>query len=182
MTAEKISSDLTGINIDTSITLAELNLVSENGNYNRKLIADISKLNTNTLALLEKLIEFKKGILNQVLTCKMYTTNYPLLIAHIINEAKMYYKLLAKIESKEGFSKDYIYEQEIFWNNIMKEHALFIRGLLDPSEDNLIQTASQFANEYDVIIKNYSNDQNLSKISLEETLKLRDFKLAGRKG
>ena len=31
----------------------------------------------------------------------MYTTNYPLLITHIMNEAKMYYKLLNKIENRD---------------------------------------------------------------------------------
>ncbi len=114
LTAEKMSSNLSGIDIDTNITLKELNLTSGNSNPNEQLINNISRINRKTLELLGKLIQFKKEILNQVLSCKLFTANYPLLIAHIINEAKMYYKLLSKIESKENFSKDYLYEQEIF--------------------------------------------------------------------
>ncbi len=34
---------------------------------------------------------------------------------------------------------------ELFWDQIMMEHSLFIRGLLDPSEKELISTANQFA-------------------------------------
>ena len=30
----------------------------------------------------------------------------------------------------------------------MMEHALFIRGLLDPSEEELIETADEFAKDY----------------------------------
>lgn len=30
----------------------------------------------------------------------------------------------------------------------MMEHALFIRGLLDPSEEKLINTADDFAEDY----------------------------------
>ena len=31
---------------------------------------------------------------------------------------------------------DEIEEQEVFWDRIMAEHSLFIRGLLDPTEES----------------------------------------------
>ncbi len=56
---------------------------------------------------------------------------------------------------KEDFplnqTQDYIIqslELHLFFARIMKEHALFIRGLLDPSEEPLITTADQFASEF----------------------------------
>ena len=39
-------------------------------------------------------------------------------------------------------------ESEMFWNQIMLEHALFIRGMLYPVECELIETADKFAGEY----------------------------------
>lgn len=39
-------------------------------------------------------------------------------------------------------------EAELFWNQIMMEHALFIRGLLDPTECELMETADHFAGDY----------------------------------
>lgn len=113
----------------------------------------------------------------------MYTTNYPLLINHIMNEAKMYHSLLSKLESKQSFTQNYIYEQELFWNNIMKEHAEFIRGLLDPSENELILTADRFSNNYENILKNYANNPNyLTDVSLRETISFRNFKVTGEEG
>ena len=67
----------------------------------------------------------------------------------------MYYNLLSKVENKESFSNNFIYEQELFWNNIMKEHAEFIRGLLDPSEKDLIITAGKYVTEYEIIMQMY---------------------------
>lgn len=181
--AENKSSNLSGIPINTNITLKENNLRSGRINLSEQLLNSISTINRQTLPVIENLIHFKNDILTQVLSCRMYTTNYPLLIEHIMNEAKMYHDLLTKVENREPFTQNYIYEQELFWNKIMMEHAEFIRGLLDPSEDELILTADHFAEEYEDIFKNYSNNPNyLTDVSLKETVNFRNFKVAGEEG
>lgn len=147
------------------------------------MLNDISNINRQTLPLIQNLINFKNDILNKVLSCKMYTTNYPLLISHIMNEAKMYHHLLSKVENRKIFTESELYEQEMFWNNIMKEHAEFIRGLLDTSEEKLILTSDKYAEEYETIIRNYNNNPNyLTNVSLNETIRFRNFKLAGEEG
>lgn len=181
--AENKSSNLSGIYIDTNITKREFSLRSGTINVSQELLNDISNINRQTLLLIQNLIEFKNDILNSVLSCTMFTTNYPLLISHIMNEAKMYYTLLSKIENRSVFTKNELYEQELFWNNIMKEHAQFIRGLLDPSEQKLVLTADTYASDYDKIIRTYANNQtNLTNVSLNETIKFRDFKVVGEEG
>ena len=181
--AETKTSNLSGIEIDSNITRKQIKLKSGMINVNGMLVNSISAINRKTLPLIQNLIRFKTNILNNVLSCKIYTTNYPLLITHIINEAKMYYNLLNKIESNEPFDRNYIYEQELFWNNIMKEHAEFIRGLLDPTEKVLIKQANKYAEEYEAILKQFNNYQpNLKNISLNETISFRNFKIAGEEG
>lgn len=181
--AETTTSNLTGIPIPTNLTIKQLNLKNGPLTPNPQLLDAISDLNKKTLPVIQNLIHFKNDILTQVLACQLYTTNYPLLITHIMNEAKMYHQLLTKIEANEPFTEKYLYEQEIFWNTIMKEHAEFIRGLLDPSEQQLILTADQFAGEYQKILNNSSSNLNyLTNISLKETITFRDFKMAGEEG
>lgn len=178
--AENKTSNLLGVPINTNITMNESRLKGGNPNIDMNTINSISNINKKTLPLIRQLINFKGDILNKVLSCKMYTTNYPLLISHIMNEAKMYYNLLSRVEEKMPFTKEYIYEQEVFWNDIMKEHAEFIRGMLDPTEERLILTADKFNEEYKMILNKYSNNPNyLTKSSLTETLNFRDFKVAG---
>ena len=69
----------------------------------------------------------------------------------------------------------------------MMEHALFIRGLLDPSEEELIKTANDFAIDYKKLMEtaqsqNCRANQELTKDSLDKTLEYRDFKTAGTNG
>ena len=178
--AEDKTSKLSGIDINTDITKKQLELRS--GDVDNDLVDKIRSINKKTLPAIANLIHFKNDILNRVLSCNLYTTNYPLLITHIMNEAKMYCKLLTRVENNEPFTDDYIYEQELFWNNIMKEHAEFIRGLLDPSEKELIKTANGFAIDYENILDGSNNINSLKDISLDKTLELREFKIAGEEG
>ena len=181
--AEIKTANLAGGYIDTNITMSVLKLKSGMINTNNNILNEISNINKQTLPIIESLINFKNDILNNVLSCKMYTTNYPLLISHIMNEAKMFHNLLSKVESRSLLTKNELYEQELFWNNIMKEHAEFIRGLLDPSEEELLLTSDKFALEYETIIKNYSNNPTyLTDVSLNETIRFRDFKVTGEEG
>lgn len=181
--AETKSSNLSGVKIDSSITEKELNLKNGNIEVTDQLLTSISNLNKKTLPAIQNLIYFKNDILNRVLSCNLYTTNYPLLITHIMNEAKMYYNLLYKVEKKESLTKKDIYDQELFWNNIMKEHAEFIRGLLNPSEKELIDTSNKYAKEYELILKKHQNNPgNLTNTSLKETISFRNFKIAGEEG
>lgn len=52
------------------------------------------------------------------------------------------------LESGTGCDCQTMKQIEQFWNRIMMEHALFIRGLLDPTEKELIHTANDFAADY----------------------------------
>ena len=81
------------------------------------------------------------------------------------------------------FEEEDMVKVELFWDQIMMEHSLFIRGLLDPSEKELINTANQFANEYSELIKKAANKdvmaiEGAQNDTLAETIKLRDFKKA----
>ena len=144
----------------------------------------VHKLNDRALRLLDRLICFKESILKEVLNCQMFTMNYPLLIEHIIREAKLYRKYLHMLERDGDLNCRSMREIECFWNRIMMEHALFIRGLLDPAEAELIASADESAKEFAELLRQCSSaqDQTLTASSLEKTVKLRDFKAAGAKG
>lgn len=69
----------------------------------------------------------------------------------------------------------------------MMEHALFIRGLLDPSENELITTSNNFVGEFGELIKKADSATeltmtNITGATLAEAIKLRDFKESGTKG
>ena len=76
---------------------------------------------------------------------------------------------------------------ELFWNQIMMEHAQFIRGLLDPTECELMETADNFADEYCRLLETAREQdckasEEMTARALETTERYRDFKAAGTKG
>lgn len=182
--AEKQTEKLTGISINKDITNRELRLSGIGLSQPEGKLRQVRILNQTALKLLNGLISLKEDILSRVLNCQMFTVNYPLLIKHILREAKLYRQYIQILERNGDLTVKSMKESECFWNQIMMEHALFIRGLLDPSEDELFNTADKFAGEYAELLQRCRNaqDMTLTEDSLEETKKLRDFKTAGVKG
>lgn len=182
--AERQTEKLTGIPINSFITKRELGLGEVKGSIPQNEFCRVKALNKKALKLLQGLIYLKEEILENVLSCRMFTMNYPLLIEQILREAKLYRKYLQMLEENGEICRESMKETECFWNRIMMEHALFIRGLLDPSEEKLINSADTFAKDYSDLLKKCNNAQNktLNMDSMAETKKFRDFKTAGAKG
>lgn len=186
--AEQQTGRLTKIPIDVRITQAEENLqAGREACKDERMARRIRQLNHHVLHLLGGLIEFKKQILQEVTCCRLFTANYPLLIEHIIREAELYQKMIASLEDGTCKSVERMAETERFWNQIMMEHALFIRGLLDPTEGELIETADSFAGDYQRLLeearqKDCRAMNGPTRKTLETTKKYRDFKAAGTKG
>jgi len=190
--AEIATSYFTGVQIPTELTQAEAELMSGGSiALSPMLEKRVYALNQDAMRLIAALIQFKTNILSDVLSCRMFTVNYPLLITHIIREAKLYLLTLRKLQSKEELNTEReAYEQELFWNRQMAEHAKFIRGLLDPSENDLINKANDFGNEFDQLTIEAKTAMDttvppLAKVtddSLKATLELQNFKTQGTQG
>jgi hypothetical protein len=189
--AESESSYLTGIRIPTEITQAEVELRGgDAARRHPKLERTVDAINQRAIRLISRLIEFKTTILSNVLSCNMITTNYPLLIEHILREARLYLYIVETIQAGGSPELDLnVFEQEQFWNRIMGEHAKFIRGLLDPSEEELICRANQLANEFDRLLCDATSAidmtealSNPTEESLRATLEIREFKKQGTQG
>lgn len=188
LNAEKKTEYYTGIDINSKITLMQEELKCASiKNIDSKVVSCVRSINNRALKLLDGLIEFKTKVLDGMLCCKLFTVNYPLLIEHILREAKLYRSYIEEIECNNDIDRGNVKATELFWNQIMMEHSLFIRGLLDPSEEELVSTANDFANEFSELIQDAkdANEMTMASVTnetLRETVKLRDFKKAGTKG
>ena len=184
--AEKQTEHFTGIPINKEITNRTLclNPGARKCSDLTQMHGKIRKLNRTALKLLDGLIRFKETILQCVAQGEMFTGNYPLLIEHILREAKLYRKYVEILEREGDLSEQAMRDNECFWNQIMMEHAQFIRGLLDPCETELFCAADGFAKEYCKLLEASQNAhcKTLTAESLEQTIKFRDFKAAGTQG
>lgn len=191
--AERASQYYTGISINSALTEAEIGIA---GNPCvipvplRELEQRVCALNERAMALASALADFKSGILQNVLACRLFTTNYPLLLDHILREAEFYLRMLTRLQNRKRInSPKELLNQQVFWNRIMNEHSLFIRGLLDPTEQELITTANNFGNEFNTLTREAQAAMNvttplaeLTAETLDATKRLRDFKATGTKG
>lgn len=182
--AEQQTENFTSVDINIRITKREETLRPGFRMPDARLNQQIQVLNQNALNLLDGLIDLKEHILSYVLDCRMFTMNYPLLLEHIIREAKLYRSYVLYLEENGELNPQTMGQFELFWNQIMMEHAMFIRGLLDPTEEDLLNMANSFAQDYAALLKSSRNAQDrvLAENSLSETQKFRDFKTAGVKG
>lgn len=190
---EKKTEQLSGIPIDSRLSVMAKNLRPLCGCDGRdgcggfeRLVNPVTRLNERALRLLNGLIDFKENILEEVQSCNLFTANYPLLIKHILREARLYRSSVEELLQNRQPSYKGLRKTELFWNQIMMEHALFIRGMLDPSETELIRTADDFAGEYRMLLEAAMRQDiranELTVKSLEETKKYQQFKSAAAEG
>ncbi len=189
--AERLTQFYTGISLNPALTQAETGLAGGAGVPSDPLLEQrVFMLNQKAIMLTNALIQFKIRILSNVLACRLFTTNYPLLIDHIMREAKLYLRTLIMLQNREEMNVEReLAEQEMFWNRIMAEHSKFIRGLLDPSEDALVSKANDFGNEFDELTRQataaFEQTALLPAVtdkSLKAVKDIKDFKTAGTKG
>jgi len=186
--AEKLSFFYTGVPFNKSLTERELMLAPRG----RMSIDEhtVEFLNTRAYRLTSALAGFKDRLLRSVLACRVFTLNYPLLIEHILREARLFMEMLEALNGrKDNFNPFDLLYQEVFWNRQMAEHAKFIAGLLDPTEDALIDTARKFGKEFDMLtaqakqaLSTTLEMNNITKDTVAAMLRLRDFKTAGTQG
>ena len=184
--AEKKVEKLYGICIDKELTKSTLELADNETNYSYNLEGYVYDLNSRIINLLMDVIKFKEKVIDEVLKCDLAIFIYPEMLEHILEEAKFYLKLLLDIQEKILSDKD-ILKREVFWNHIMEEHALFTLGLLDPSEEELIKTAHEFAKTFEELLKKTKEAEegkacDISKENLKATEDMKDFNISATKG
>lgn len=189
--AEQATEFFTGIVIERDVSTSVLTIGSiESSTYSSALVDQVAVLNNNAIAVTQAISNFKVSLLKDVLSCRAFSHSYPLLLDHINREAQFYLKTLQKLQNKVPFNlvREAV-EQEAFWNRIMGEHAKFVRGLLDPTEELLFDKAHRFGKEFDRLTAeaiSLSEDINklpeATKNSIRATTSIRNFKRSGVEG
>ena len=185
--AERATEYHSGIQIDPEITSIELSLNQNISPIVSPMLVDqVSTLNQKAITATTVIVDYKSKLLQDILSCKVFTFNYPLLIDHILREAHFYLKMLYQLQNRQAVNivKDIIV-QEIFWDQAMAEHAKLIRGLIDPTEEVLFDTANRYGKVFDELTKQTTTMTERTTIlprltskTTMATANFRDFKSA----
>jgi len=188
--AERLTNFYTGLPFNFELTRREEMLNPVCCRPCPQLEDEVEKLNRKAFHLTAELAEFKECLLQSVRCCRVFTFNYPLLIEHILREAKHFMEMLVMLSRRMDITgRKELICQVLFWNRQMAEHAKFIAGLLDPSEEELIKAARMFGKEFDELTEEAERATRcamdiagVTAESREATERLRDFKAAGTRG
>jgi len=189
--AERATEFYSGTQLNTELTRMELSLDNNlNPAISSLFVDQVSALNQKAITATTILAGYKSKLLQDILSCKLFTFNYPLLIDHILREAQFYLKILYQLQNREVVNLlEDIIDQEKFWDRIMAEHAKFIRGLLDPTEVELFDTANRYGKMFDsltaqamTMTEQTTILPQLSSKTYKATISLRDFKTAATEG
>ncbi|HHY28254.1 MAG TPA: DUF2935 domain-containing protein [Desulfitobacterium dehalogenans] len=144
--AEQKTQGLGGVPLDTSLTVQELRLVPAAENVNPAIEGNVQSLNERAIVLTRELVKFKTQVLDAMLSGRLFTFNFPLLIVHIRREALLFIEQLRLLQKRGAIDlTQEVICQKVFWDLQMAEHAQFIAHLLDPTEAALIDQANNFA-------------------------------------
>lgn len=182
--AEVATSNLTGISIDTNITMQEMDLYNDpDFDYTIMLERQLENINCRAMNLLEDVIDYKTRVLNLMLECNIFLSMYPEMLEHLIEEAELYLENLNALMNREMLHKSFC-DEVSFWNHVMGEHAEFIDGLLDPSERNLKSRAEKFVEIYEMLVAdcNRCSKKYILNRSTKTTYNFRNYKTAATEG
>lgn len=175
--AEEVTSTLTGASINTNITMAELKLEAGTPRPTPWLETAVDDINRRTLNLVEEIIKYKEKLFGCVLECKVFLMIYPVMLEHLINEAKHFEEILRNLIDRKlpNFT---LCEELNFWNHIMGQHAEFIDGMLDPTEKELKEKAEEFAVKFEKLVEECikTSEKLIIQKSLKATEEIKDFK------
>lgn len=150
--AEQKTETLMGIPIDMTLTMEEQKLKPDLGTIPKGIEQHISVLNQKAMDLTTSFAEFKAMVLEQVTQCCLTTNLFPTQFKHVYEEALFYLKVLKRLMNNQFVdSRVDLFEQKLFWDEIMREHAKLVQHLLDPSEKELCYKARDLAQRFELL-------------------------------
>lgn len=149
--AERQTEFYTGMPIDIQLTKQEYDLGGcAVPTISQEPVAD--EINRKALVLVQEYQLYQKRVLESMLSCRIFTNNFPLTIDHFIRETENYIDMLKALMSHilEFSPREFALEQ-VFWSTILEEHAAFTASLFDPTERELRKESRMLEHQFEIL-------------------------------
>jgi len=155
---ELLTEKLFDIDLNTDLTVEEKKVeVGEATEPTMEVLEQLDLLNSNALTLTRNFVEFLKQIYNEIDNNDLFAYLYLDLINYMKNEANLYIRILERTINKESvdplFVTDYIYRYQL----VMRDTAMFLRGLVDPRNSDVFDTFQLFVNTFQKLSSEYKD-------------------------
>lgn len=161
------------ISIDKDIDILKN---SKDGLFNEESMDKINKLNNESMILINDFKEFCSEIKTKLDNGELFSYLYPDFYNYMYDEISVYGRDIERIMSKEDYTKFYLEEYVYYFNELLRESALYIRGFLDTKESDIFDMASFFINAFSSLtnkyLKNKDSDLKDDTINLVDKYKI----------
>lgn len=180
---ELLTERLFGIDIDTSITEQQLNLMpGVDNNPSKDIVNEIIEVNRSSLILVTNFISFCQNIISRMSSNDLFSYSYISLIDAMLTEANLYKLNLERIIARDTINPTFIIDYQYLFNSLLQKYSAFIRGLVDPKNAEIIVRAISFSNEFSFLASEYKTatsspevEEELNNRSLETVDRFKSF-------
>lgn len=156
---ERLTEKLFDVKIATDITEQELQISpGVTVQVNEQTVNAIQAINQKAYVLTQNFITFCEEVRTKMLANELFSYSYPAMYDYMIEEAERYELELERIMKRDTTSPIFVLNFEYQFNNVMREGAMFIRGLVDPNQEEIIKEADQFVTEFQTLMKKYQTE------------------------
>lgn len=157
--------------ISLSIQIDEdLKLLKEKNDFvlDSKFMLQIDELNNESKSLINDFKTFCSEIKTKLDNQELFSYSYPDFFNYMYDEIAVYGRDIDRIMSKKDYTDFYLNEFVYYFNELLRESALFIRGYLDTKDQDIFDMASFYINAFANLTEKYlKSKQNNLDLSLE---------------
>ena len=100
---------------------------------------------------------------------ELFSYSYPDFFNYMYDEISVYGRDIERILSKKDYTDFYISEYAYYFNELLRESALYIRGFLDTKEGDIFDMASYYINAFANLTEKYlKNDSDNLNVESEK--------------
>ena len=116
--------------------------------FNEETMEKIDNLNNESLGLINDFKLFCQEIKMKIESGELFSYSYPDFFNYMYDEISVYGRDIERILSKKDYTDFYISEYTYYFNELLRESALYIRGFLDTKEGDIFDMASYYINAF----------------------------------
>ncbi len=135
--------------------------------FNEEYMKKIDDLNNLAISLINDFKEFCNEIRINLDNQELFSYLYPDFFNYMYDEISVYGRDIDRIKSKKDYTKFYLNEFTYYFNELLRESALYIRGFLDTKYQDVFDMASFYVNAFSNLTEKYLKSNNNADLSIE---------------
>ena len=155
------------IRIDNDIALLK---ERDEVEYNDELIEKINELNNKAIGLISDFKNFCSEIKTKLDNGELFSYLYSDFFNYMYDEISVYGRDIERIMSKKDYTEFYLEEYVYYFNELLRESALYIRGFLDTNYQDIFDMASYYINAFSSLTEKYLKKKDTNLINETKVL------------